>query len=130
MLMKAIVRKAADFAVVATPTCGELREILQKDAYEPVSVALAIDIKPTKAHFHRTFDEIYFMLDGSIDLELFDPGDGSRCLVSLEAGELCVIPRGKHHRVTASSDRNRLCVLSAPAWQAGDETLSEILVPA
>ena len=33
-----------------------------------VKVAIALDVLPTKAHYHKSFDEIYFVLDGSINL--------------------------------------------------------------
>jgi hypothetical protein len=32
---------------------------------------------PTIAHFHPEFDEIYFMLDGWIQLKTYDPTTGA-----------------------------------------------------
>ena len=68
-----LVRKVADHQVKQSPWCGEIREILTGAAYRPLSVAVALDIRPTKGHYHRGFDEIYFVLDGSLTLRLHDP---------------------------------------------------------
>ena len=54
-----LLKLAKDHIVKYSPYCGEIREILVGDEYQP-NVAVAIDIKPTKAHYHVGFDEIYF----------------------------------------------------------------------
>lgn len=118
-----LIKHLADHVVKSSPTCGEIHEILCGNEFSP-NVALAFDIGPTKAHFHTTFDEIYFVLDGSIRLTLFDPATGQVTHQDLAANELCVITRGIHHRVTAASPANRLCVITTPQFSAGDEQLS------
>lgn len=69
-----LTKKLADHVVVHSPFCGEIREILLGSDYDKLGIAVAVDIKPTTAHFHKTFDEIYFVLDGELELEFFDPG--------------------------------------------------------
>lgn len=118
-----IIKHLADHVVKSSPTCGEIHEILSGNEFSP-NIALAFDIGPTKAHFHTTFDEIYFVLDGSVCLSLFDPVTGRTTGHELKANELCVITRGIHHRVTAASKGNRLCVITTPGFSAGDEHLS------
>jgi mannose-6-phosphate isomerase-like protein (cupin superfamily) len=122
-----IVRKVADHQVVHSPWCGEIREILAGDEYPSLSVAVALDIRPTRPHYHRTFDEIYFVLDGSIDLRLFDPASEKTWTETLGPNELCVIGKGVHHGITAASDHNRLCVLCRPRFDPHDETTSDRL---
>jgi hypothetical protein len=48
-----------------TVTCGEVDMILGSTDYSRLNVAICPNIKPTIAHLHPEFDEIYFMLDGS-----------------------------------------------------------------
>lgn len=121
-----IVRLAADHAVKQSPTCGEIREILRGGEWSP-NIAMALDLRPTVAHWHATFDEIYLVLDGSLDLRLFDPATGERRTVVLGANELCVIPRGTHHQVVAATEKNRLCVITTPHFNPADETVSSEL---
>src|SRR4051812_4266530 len=102
-----LVRKVADHQIKQSPWCGEIREILTGVAYQPLSIAIAIDIKPTKAHFHRTFDEIYFVLDGSITLRLHDTASGETWTEKLNANELLVINKGLHHGIVDASASNR-----------------------
>ena len=120
-----LVRKVTDHQVKESPWCGEIREILAGGAYPSLSVAVALDIRPTRAHFHRTFDEIYFVLDGSLTLRFHDPKTDRTWTESLGADELCVITRGIHHAVVEASPRNRLCVLCVPPFDPADETTSD-----
>jgi mannose-6-phosphate isomerase-like protein (cupin superfamily) len=120
-----LVRKVADHQVKQSPWCGEIREILTGAAYGPLSVAVALDIKPTRAHFHRTFDEIYFVLDGTLTLRLHDPAAGTTWAETLAANELLVVSKGLHHGVVEVSPGNRLCVVCTPPFDPRDETTSD-----
>ena len=94
-----ITKKVKDHIVNQTPTCGIVRGILNRADYEGVNIAEAINIQPTKAHFHRTFDEIYFVLDGELQLRFHDPQNARTWDEVLRANELCVITKGVHHVV-------------------------------
>jgi mannose-6-phosphate isomerase-like protein (cupin superfamily) len=120
-----IVRLYKDHVVKESPTCGEIREILIGNDYPFLNVAIAQDIKPTKAHYHKKFDEIYFVLDGSMTLKFFDPATEKIWTQKLGANELCVIAKGIHHELTEASDKNRLCVITVPGFDASDEHLSD-----
>jgi len=119
-----ITKLVKDHVVKVTPTCGEIREILSGNEYSP-NIAIALDIRPTKAHVHRGFDEIYFVLDGHLKIRLYDPVGDRRTELRLAANELCVITRGIHHRIIEASGKNRLCVITIPRFNAGDEQLSD-----
>ena len=121
------VKKVSDHNIINTPTCGQLREVLRNGEFEAFDLAIAENIGPTRAHFHREFDEIYFVLDGNITIQTFDPASGVRSEQSLNANELCILTKGTHHKVSSASSENRLCVLSAPRWIASDEHASEVL---
>lgn len=122
-----IINKASDHLVVQSATCGEVHEILKKGEYDPFSVAILFHIKPTTGHYHLTFDETYFVLDGEITVELYDPSSKKRSTHTLHANELCVITKGIHHKVIQASAQNRLCVIASPPFERGDEHPSEIL---
>lgn len=116
-----------DHVVKQSPTCGEIRGILQGDDYSP-NLAIAIDIQTTTPHFHRTFDEIYFVLDGTLRLKFYDPTTDRFTEQTLGANELCVIEKGVHHQVIEASATNRLCVITVPHFDIGDEHLSDKLI--
>jgi mannose-6-phosphate isomerase-like protein (cupin superfamily) len=116
----------ADHVVKTSPTCGAIHEVLRGAEYSP-NVAIAFDISATIPHYHKTFDEIYFVIDGQIDLRLHNPATGQTTVHHLEANELCVITKGIHHEIMAASSRNRLAVMTVPRFDISDEHLSDVL---
>ena len=121
-----ITKLMKDHIIKQTPTCGELREILPGSEYSP-DIAIALDIIPTIAHYHKGFDEIYFVLDGDLVLRLYDPVSSETTDQELTANELCVITKGIHHKVTKSSTKNRLCIITVPRFDANDEHPSNVI---
>ena len=122
-----IIKKLDDHRVIPTETCGDFVEILRNGEYEKLDLGIVRNIAPTKGHYHERSDEIYFVLDGEITVSLFDPRDKTRRTVRLTANELCAIKVGTHHKVSAASNVNRICVITVPKWDEEDEHLSEIL---
>ncbi len=53
-------------------------------------------------HRHEKEDELFFVIRGKLDIQLRDG------LVTLSAGEMCVVPKGVEHRPVAESES---CVL-------------------
>jgi mannose-6-phosphate isomerase-like protein (cupin superfamily) len=121
-----IMKLKKDHVSVVTPFCGELLEILSGPEFSP-NIAIALDIRATTAHYHTGFEEVYFVLDGNLVLQLYDPASGESTEQRLEANELCVIAKGVHHKITQSSGKNRLCVLTIPRFDAGDEHPSTVI---
>jgi mannose-6-phosphate isomerase-like protein (cupin superfamily) len=119
-----ITKLLKDHVVKQSPMCGELREILIGAEYSP-NVAMAMEILPTEAHYHESFDEIYFVLDGYIQLRIYDPDTAKVTEQTLSANELCVISKGIHHGITESSTENRLGVISVPQYKASDQHSSD-----
>jgi mannose-6-phosphate isomerase-like protein (cupin superfamily) len=120
-----IVKLFKDHLVKESPTCGEIREILIGNEYPFLNIAVAPDIKPTIAHYHKEFDEIYFVLDRSMTLKFFDPATEKTWTQKLAANELCVIGKGIYHKVTEASDKNKLCVITVPRFDVSDEHRSD-----
>ena len=115
-----------DHVIKQSPFCGELREILPGSEHSP-DIAIALDIRPTTAHFHQGFDEIYFVPDGNLVLELYDPAKGEIIEQKLSANELCVITKGIHHKIKEAAEKNRLCIITMPCFDGQDEHESEVI---
>lgn len=122
-----LVKLVDDHKVIESPTCGTVREIITGAEYKPFGLAVCYDIKPTTAHYHKTFDETYFVLDGELELALYDPAKDKVEHLILKANELAIITKGIHHKIIKASEKNRLCVISAPPFHADDETPSNKL---
>jgi mannose-6-phosphate isomerase-like protein (cupin superfamily) len=122
---KMITRLKNDHVIKQT-LCGEIHEILLGTEYTP-NIAIALNIGPTTAHYHKEIDEIYFVLDGDILLKLYNPETGEYTDQKLSANELCLITKGIHHKIIESSKENRLCVISIPYFNGDDEYISEKL---
>ncbi len=121
-----ITKLTKDHIIKQSPFCGELREVLTGSEYSP-DIAIALDIRPTTAHYHTGFDEVYFVLDGDLVLQLHDPESGETREQPLAANELCVITKGIHHKITRSSASNRLCIITVSRFEAGDEHPSGVI---
>ena len=120
-----IIKKISDHTIIQTITCGEIREILKNNEYSGLDLAIAIDINSTKPHFHTKFTEIYVVLDGHITIKTFEPTTNSTTSVELHANELCVLLPHVHHCITNASPKNRLCIISTPAYIQEDEVISD-----
>ena len=122
-----IVKHVADQLIQQSPTCGEMREILQHADDDRVNIAMALDIKPTHPHYHLGFEEIYFVLDGNLELRLFDPDNRREWTEQLGPNELLVIKPRVHHGIIEASAKNRLVVITVPGFDPTDEHLSGVL---
>jgi hypothetical protein len=56
-----LVKLVADMVKTQTVTCGEVDMVVSTADYAKLNVAICPNIKPTIAHYHPEFDEIYFM---------------------------------------------------------------------
>ena len=65
-------------------------------------------------HQHAGEDEMFLVLDGRIDIHFRDQ------VVSLEAGELCIVPRGVEHKPVAKQRANVLLFEPATTRNTGN----------
>lgn len=114
-----------DHQIKTSPFCGEIHEILTNKDNPKIDIAMVFDIKPTTAHFHENFEEIYFVIDGTVTVAFYDPAVKEISHAVLGANELIVFAPGVHHRVISVSEKNRLCVISLPGFDPNDEHLSD-----
>ena len=66
-------------------------------------------------HSHADADELFLVTDGRLRIEFRDRDD-----VTLEAGELLVVPRGTEHRPVAEPEANILLFEPAGTRNTGD----------
>jgi mannose-6-phosphate isomerase-like protein (cupin superfamily) len=111
---------------VVQTKCGNVHEILSGGEYSP-NISFVPNIRQTVGHYHTGFDEIYFVLDGRLVIKFYDPNTDKFEEHELHRNELVIISKGIHHKVIKSSDRNRLCVITVPKYDANDEKISEII---
>lgn len=65
-------------------------------------------------HSHQETDEMFLVVDGSLDIHLRDE------LLHLEQGDLCVIPKGVEHKPAAVKECQILMVEPAGTLNTGD----------
>ncbi len=97
-----------------------IREIVGRDTAQNQTLAEA-SLSPgqaTERHYHRASEEIYFVLEGSGEIEL----DGERAAVS--AGEAVLIPPGAWHQIRAGEGELRFLCCCAPGYRHEDTFFS------
>ncbi len=105
-----IYRTLEDGARVPCP-CGTSTRIITR-ADTPTANVHVTSIKDSTKHYHKEVTEIYYILDGSGEMEL------GTDTVELRPGVAIMIPPGVAHR--ASGDVECL-IVGIPAWKHDDE---------
>jgi mannose-6-phosphate isomerase-like protein (cupin superfamily) len=113
--------KPADAKLINSNTCGKLVELLNQPDI-PISITVAENLKPTKKHSHKESTEIYWVQEGFVEIEV--NGNERTQKVILENNAILVVSPGETHQVVASSERNKVVVLSSPRWTPEGEILS------
>lgn len=122
-----IVKKVRDQKLGINEYCGAFNDVLTCDDSPNLTIALAFDVRPTIGHYHLVFQEVYFVLDGNLTMEFYDPHTKKTWQEKLNTNELCSIGPKIHHRIIEASEKNRLTLICAPAWSAADEYPSTVL---
>ncbi len=96
---------------------SEIRELLKSES-EKMSLAEATVHEETKLHFHKTSDEVYYILEGGGVMEI----EGERREVS--EGDVVFISSKKKHRIcTGKSEKVRFLCLCAPPYSDEDTVM-------
>ncbi len=101
--------------IVNSETCGELLEVLNLKGV-PVSVTQAVNLRPTKPHYHKVGTEIFWVRKGEITVKVDESEPVKIC-----SGEVLVISPNEVHEVVETSDDNEVIVINNPRWEKGDE---------
>lgn len=88
----------------------------------------AFDIKVAKIagefiwHDHPDTDELFYVLNGSLNIEMEDPHQD----VTLNAGDLFVVPKAIRHRPSSSEGASIMVIEAAGTANTGAEEQSEM----
>ncbi len=114
-----IVRKVKD-AKPREITCGIMHSLTTPKDFKDMDFVHVTITDTTKRHYHKKLTEVYYVLKGSIDVEL----DGKT--VHLEKDEMIMIFPNTHHKAwKTSSEDAKILVACCPPWSEEDEILSE-----
>ena len=107
-----------------TPEAKRLKEKLaQIDAFWSPRIVAAVndhELKLAKIegafdwHHHPDTDEVFFVIEGAMDLHFRDR------VVHLEAGDLCVAPRGVEHKPVAAQPCSILLIEKTGTLNTGN----------
>lgn len=106
------VRRAEDAPTVPCP-CGQSTRIVT--AADGLGCSFHVtEIRDSVRHYHRKSAEVYYVLEGTGQMEL----EGET--VTVEPGVVITIKPGTRHRLV-SEQGVRTIVVAVPAFDAGDE---------
>jgi len=118
-MMPHIVRKVQG-AEVKQITCGLMRKMTDSKDFQGMDFVHVTIKDSTKKHYHKKLTEVYFVLSGSIDVEI----DGKT--ESLEKGNMIMIfPKTNHKSWKTSKEDAEILVACCPPWSEEDEILVE-----
>jgi mannose-6-phosphate isomerase-like protein (cupin superfamily) len=101
------VASLAEVEPFTTKDGSTIRELQHTDAQSLAEATLAPG-QATERHYHRASEEIYFVLEGTGDLEI----DGERRPVV--PGDAALIPAGARHQIRATTALRFLCSCAPP----------------
>ena len=114
-----IVRKVKD-SNPGEITCGVMRNLTKTEDFQGMDFVHVTISDSTKKHYHKKLTEVYFVLKGSIEVDL----DGK--IEHLEEGSLIMIfPNTNHNACKTSDEDAEILVACCPPWSEEDEILVE-----
>lgn len=97
-----------------------MRELTNSKDFQDMDLAHVTIKDSTKKHYHKKLTEVYYVLKGSIDVEI----DGKT--EHLEKGQMIMIfPNTKHKAWKTSEGDAEILVVCSPPWSEEDEILVE-----
>lgn len=114
-----IVRKTED-AEPFEITCGTMRNLTKTEDFEGMDFCHVTISDSTKRHYHKKLTEVYFVLKGSIEVEI----EGKKEI--LEKGSMVMIfPNTEHKARKIGGEDAEILVVCSPPWSEEDEILVE-----
>jgi mannose-6-phosphate isomerase-like protein (cupin superfamily) len=117
--MPYLVRRVKD----ASPeqiTCGLMRKLTSPADFKAMDLVHVTITDSTKRHYHAKLTEVYYVLNGAIDVEIDDKTE------HLKKGQMIMIFPNTNHKARKTSKANaELLVVCCPPWSEEDEILAE-----
>ena len=115
-----LVRKVQEQTPVEI-ACGIMKKLTWPQDCHSMDFAHVTINGSTKRHYHIKATEVYYVLKGSVEVEL-----GNRKKEYLGPGSLLMIyPKTEHKAYSKPGDPAEILVISSPPWSEGDEILTE-----
>ena len=115
--MAYIVRKIKD-SEPKNITCGIMRKLTASEDFKGMDFVHVTITDATKEHYHKELTEVYYVLRGSIAVEV----DGK--MENLEEGSLIMIyPNTRHKAWKTSKEDAEILVVCCPPWSEEVEIL-------
>lgn len=116
--MSYTIRKIKD-SELKNITYGIMRELTTPKDFQEMDFVHVTITDATKEHYHKKLTEVYYVLNGSIAIEI----DGK--VENLEKGSLIMIyPNTKHKVWKANKENAEILVICCPPWSEEDEILT------
>lgn len=97
-----------------------MRKLTTSNDFKDMDMVYVTITDSTKKHFHKKITEVYYVLNGSIDIEI----DGK--IEHLEKDQMIMIFPNTNHKVwKTSGDDAEILVVCCPPWSEEDEILIE-----
>jgi len=117
--MSYLVKKLQD-ANSTQITCGIMRKLTTSNDFKDMDVVHVTIADSTKKHYHKKLTEVYYVLRGSIDVEVDDKTE------HLDKNQLIMIfPNTNHKAWKTSKEDAEILVVCCPPWAEKDEILAE-----
>jgi mannose-6-phosphate isomerase-like protein (cupin superfamily) len=117
--MPHLVRKIQD-ADPKQITCGIMRKLTDSEDFKGMNFIHVTIKDSTKRHYHKKLTEVYYVLKGSIDMDVDDKTE------HLTSGSIIMIfPKTKHKAQNTSKENAEVLVACCPPWSQEDEVLVE-----
>ena len=114
-----IIRKVQD-AEPKQITCGLMRKLIDSKDFKDMGFIHVTIREPTKKHYHKKLTEVYYVLNGSIDIEV------DRKIEHLSKNQIIMVfPKTNHKAWKTSKEDAEILVVCCPPWTEEDEILVE-----
>ena len=101
-------------------TCGIIKDLTNTSDFKDMDFAHVTITDSTKKHYHKKLTEVYYILKGSIKVEI----DGK--IEELSKNSLIMIYPNTNHKAWKTSEENaEILVICCPPWSEEDEILVE-----
>jgi mannose-6-phosphate isomerase-like protein (cupin superfamily) len=101
-------------------TCGTMRKLTTSNDFKDMDVVHVTITDSTKKHYHKKLTEVYYVLKGSIDVEIDSK------IEHLEKDQMIMIFPNTNHKAWKTSKENaEILVVCCPPWTEEDEMLIE-----
>jgi len=101
-------------------TCGIMKKLTNSNDFKDMDIVQVTIKDSTKRHYHKKLTEVYYVLKGSIAVEVDDSTE------HLKKNQMIMIFPNTNHKAWKTSKENaEILVVCCPPWVEEDEILSE-----